>query len=94
MATLHRYGQAGRRLRAAMSVAAALCVLGFASLVWLHDSPEPILANSHAAAAVWDAPASAAVSSSTTSRPNGVPSAESVFRGSANIAPEEPIAQF
>jgi hypothetical protein len=94
MATLHRYGQAGRRLRAAMSVAAALCVLGFASLVWLHNSPEPILANSHAATAVWDEPASAAVSSSTTSRPNGVPSAESVFRGSAYIAPEEPIAQF
>jgi hypothetical protein len=94
MATLHRHGQSGRRLRAAMSVAAALCILGFASLVWLHNPAEPILANSHAAAAVWDAPASASVSLSTTSGQHSVPSAESVFRGSAYVAPEEPIAQF
>lgn len=94
MATLHRHGQPGRRLRAAMSVAAALCVLGFASLVWLHNPAEPILANSHASTSVWDAPASAPVSSSTNSGQNAVPSAENVFRGSAYIAPEEPIAQF
>jgi hypothetical protein len=93
MATLHRHGQSGRRLRAVMSVAAALCVLGFASLVWLRTA-EPILTDNHAAAAVWDAPASASASSFTTSRQNGVPSAESVFRGSAYIAPDEPIAQF
>ena len=96
MVTSHRHAQAGHGLRASMSIAAALSVLGFTSLVWLHNS-QPILANTHAATAISDARASAAVSSPATSGPNGpngVPSAESVFRGAAYMAPEEPIAQF
>jgi hypothetical protein len=81
-----------RTLRAAMSVAAALCVLGLASLVFVH-SPDAGFAAADAA--------SVAVDSGTTLGPGAplagwtnVPSAESVFRDKGYVAPEEPIAQF
>jgi hypothetical protein len=93
MAELHEVDPASRKTRAMMSVAAALCVLGFASLVWLHDSPgvgatatgAPLFATDTQSLAddLARAPAS-----------TGVPSAESVFRDWKYTAPEEPIAQF
>lgn len=77
------------RLRAAMSVVAALSVLGLASVLWVHESGGgaptrvPLLANEPASVSDFlHAPVS-----------TGVPSAESVFKG-RNVAPEEPIAQF
>jgi hypothetical protein len=79
----------GSRLRAAMSVVAALSVLGLASVLWVHESGggaairAPLLTNEPASVSDFlRAPA-----------PTGVPSAESVFKG-RNVAPEEPIAQF
>ena len=82
----------GRKLRAAMSIAAALCVLGLASIVWLHGSIV-----SSADIGMSDARAvnfvGKDVNDRATASDTGVPSAESVFRGKGYIAPEEPITQ-
>jgi type IV secretory pathway TrbD component len=75
-----------RKMRTIMGVAAALCVLALASLVWLHDGHGAV-----AVAAATTAPLAAADPPTTAT---GVPSAQSVFKGAAYIAPEEPIAQF
>jgi hypothetical protein len=94
MTTLHegRYEEHGK-LRARLSVGAALCVLGLASLVWWHDRrdmssvallPAAFVASDGSAVATAAPPATA----------TGVPSAESVFRGRGDVAPEAPIAQF
>lgn len=90
MAILNEQEQARRRLRAAMSMAAALCVLGFASLVWLHNASQATVPGTGGPAAIGDA--YDAVAPDTTS--SGVPSADSVFRNAGYVAPEEPIAQF
>jgi len=82
--------QERRTLRAAMSVVAALCVLGLAGLVVLHDGWTPGIVVSARPAVVSDA---AAMGDSGMPVATGVPSAESVFRGAA-YAPEEPITQF
>jgi hypothetical protein len=81
-----------RKIRTIMSVAAVLCVLGLASLVWLHDGQEAAAAATSASLVASDVqpPAGDSLRESAT----GVPSAESVFRGAAYVAPEEPIAQF
>ena len=92
MATMNRYEKTDRKLRAAMSVAAALCVLGLASIVWLHGSvvsSADIAVSDTRAVNFVAQDANAPAASSAT----GVPSAESVFRGKGYIAPEEPIAQ-
>jgi len=93
MATLHRQEPAGRKLRNLMSVAATLCVLGFASLVWLHNAPEATLTAIGPADASSDTP-KASFASSATAVATGVPSAESVFRNVPYTPPEEPMAQF
>jgi hypothetical protein len=88
--TLQERQNQGRALRASMSVAAALCVLGLASLVFVHAPDATISAR--------DAGASSTASVAPVIAPadafTAVPSAESVFRGKGYIAPEEPIAQF
>ena len=79
----------GRTLRAFMGVGAALCVLGLASLVFLH-APDATTAMASTAAS-YDAatPMPLAGFGSTN-----VPSAEAVFRDKGYVAPEEPVAQF
>ncbi|HKU85614.1 MAG TPA: hypothetical protein VJV77_04675 [Casimicrobiaceae bacterium] len=90
MRTLHESGSDRPAWRAVMSVAATLCVLGFAGLLWMHDFGG---AATTRAALVSDAPA---VANDFLRAPTatGVPSAESVFKGAGYVPPEEPIAQF
>jgi len=84
---------AGKSLRAVISVAAAICVLGLASLLFIHAPDVALVADvtTSAAAEATRASASAAPGAGWTTN---VPSADSVFRGKGSIAPEEPIAQF
>ncbi|HET9668445.1 MAG TPA: hypothetical protein VFQ93_02485 [Casimicrobiaceae bacterium] len=92
--THHQQLQAPKSLRAVMSVAAALCVLGLASLVFIH-APDVALTTD-------DTPATAAADTSRARPPetpggawtNNVPQADTVFGGKGYRAPEEPIAQF
>jgi hypothetical protein len=93
MTTLHegRSEQRGK-LSARLSVGAALCVLGLASLVWWHDRHEMSSAALPGTFVAADTPAATAVNG--PAGVTGVPSAESVFRGRAYVAPEAPIAQF
>ncbi|MGE5170575.1 MAG: hypothetical protein ACM3JC_09405 [Rudaea sp.] len=93
MTTLHegRFEERGK-LRARLSVGAALCVLGLASLVWWHDRRDVSNLALPAAFAATDTPVAAAGTASA--KDTGVPSAESVFRGRGYIAPEAPVAQF
>jgi hypothetical protein len=92
MATLHQLDPAGRRRRAMMGVAAALCVIGLASLVVLHESTPRSIAATRAPLVATEAPAGTptAAAPGTT----GVPSAENVFGHVRFAPPEEPIAQF
>ena len=90
MAKLHLHQQQQRARRAAMSVVAALCVLGFA-IVFLHDASSPSLAASALPGVVGNL---SVPGDAETSETTGVPSAESVFRGAPYKAPEEAIAQF
>jgi hypothetical protein len=90
MAKQHLHQQQRTR-RAAMTVVAALCVLGFASLVFLHDASTPSMAASALPAAVGNLPAAGEAETSATSR---FPSAASVFRGAPYEAPEGTIEQF
>jgi hypothetical protein len=91
MATLHRLDQAGRRRRAMRSVAAALCVIGLASLVVLHEgAPTTVAATGSPVATAATAPTPTARPAATT----GVPSADSVFGHARFALPEQPIAQF
>ena len=80
-----------RTLRTAVSVVGALFVLGFASLVFLHDASSPSMAASALPGVVGHSPAADDAGTSATT---GVPSAESVFRGALYTAPDEAIAQF
>jgi hypothetical protein len=91
MAKLHELDEAGRKRRAVMSVAAALCVLGLASFV-LHDSTPTSIATNRVSFFVSDSLADGNASGLTT--PTAVPSAESVFGHARYALPEEPIAQF
>jgi hypothetical protein len=93
MTTLHegRYEERGK-LRARLGVGAALCVLGLASLVWWHDRRDMSSVALPAAFVASDSSAVATAAPPATT--TGVPSAESVFRGRENVAPEAPIAQF
>ena len=93
MTTLHegRSEQRGK-LSARLSVGAALCVLGLASLVWWHDRQEVSSVALPTAFVAADAPTAANAAGSATA--TGVPSADSVFRGHGYVAPEAPIAQF
>jgi hypothetical protein len=93
MTTLHegRYEERGK-LRARLSVGAALCVLGLASLVWWHDRRDMSSVALPAAFAISDGSAIATAAPPATA--TDVPSAESVFRGRGDVAPEAPIAQF
>ena len=80
-------------LRVAMSVAATLCVLGLAGLVFLH-APDAAFATDDAMPRA-SAPAAATAPAAPGAGWTGnVPSADSVFRGKGYVAPEEPIAQF
>jgi hypothetical protein len=92
MAKLHELDEAGRKRRAVMSVAAALCVLGLASFVVLHDSAPTSIATNRVSFVVSDSLADGNVGGLTT--PTAVPSAESVFGHARYALPEEPIAQF
>ena len=98
--TLYERQNPGRALRALMSVGAALCVLGLASLVFVHAPDAAISSGKGVTVTPVSARDAAAVTSNTrfatTSAENftGVPSAESVFRGKTDIPAEEPIAQF
>ena len=75
-----------------MGAAAALCVIGLASLVVLHESTPTTLAATRVPLAATEVAATTftAAPSATT----GVPSAESVFGHARFALPEEPIAQF
>ena len=90
MGHLHEHDGAKPTWRAVMSVAATLCVLGFAGLLWMHDFGG---AATTRAALVADAPASP-TDFLRAPAATGVPSAESVFKGAGYVPPEEPIAQF
>ena len=90
MGTLHRSDGDKSAWRAMMSVAATLCVLGFAGLLWVHDFGG---AATTRAALVSDASAPA-YDFLRAPAATGVPSAESVFVGAGYVPPEEPIAQF
>lgn len=78
-----------RTLRAFMTVAAALCVIGLAGLVFVH-APDPTIGALDAYVARTEATPRIVESTGST----GVPSAESVFRDKPYVAPEAPIAQF
>ena len=65
MAKQHLHQQQRTR-RAAMTVVAALCVLGFASLVFLHDASTPSMAASALPAAVGNLPAAGEAETSAT----------------------------
>ena len=90
MAKLHLH-QERRRLRAAVSVVAALCVLSFAGLVFLHEASWPSMAASAVPGDVGNPPMA---DDSATSATTGLPSAERVFRGAPYQPPEEQIVQF
>ena len=98
---LHERQKTAPVFRALMTVAAALCVLGLAGLVFVH-APDAAVTSRAAVAVnpvtVRDASAVTPNTTrfATTSAENftGVPSAESVFRGKTDIQPEAPIAQF
>ena len=92
MATLHQLDQEGRRRRAMMGVAAALCVIGLASLVVLHESTPTTLAATRASLVATQAPATPPTAAAPATI--GVPSAETVFGHARFALPEEPIAQF
>ena len=76
--------------RAVMSVAATLCVLGFAGLLWMHDFGGAATTRAALASGA-PAPPNAFLRAPAAT---GVPSAESVFNGAGYVPPEEPIAQF
>jgi hypothetical protein len=80
-----------RTFRAVVGVVAAVCVLGFASLAFLHNAARPSMAASALPGPVGDPPVAGNAATSATS---GIPSAESVFRGAPYLAPEETIEQF
>ena len=80
-----------RTFRAVVGVVAAVCVLGFASVAFLHSAARPSMAASAPPGAVADSPAAG---NTATSAASGIPSAESVFRGAPYIPPEETIEQF
>ena len=90
MSTVHSNDGGKSTWRAVMNVAATLCVLGFAGLLWMHDFG--------GAATTRAAPVSDASPPTTdflrAPAATGVPSAEGVFKGAGNVPPEEPIAQF
>jgi hypothetical protein len=88
MGTVHSHGDKST-WRAVMSVAATLCVLGFAGLLWMHDFGG---AATTRASAVSDA--APPIDFLRAPAATGVPSAESVFKGAGHVPPEEPIAQF
>ena len=89
MGTAHRIETTvTRKTGAIMSIAAALCVIGLASMLWVHGGG---VAAAGPAASQAPAAANDFLRAPTTT---GVPSAESVFRGASYIQPEEPIAQF
>jgi hypothetical protein len=92
MATLHQLDQAGRRRRAMMGVAAALFVIGLASLVVLHEGASTTTAATRVSLVATDAVATIPTPSLPASI--GVPSAEGVFGHARYALPEEPIAQF
>lgn len=94
MAKLHRFDDSGRTLRSIMGAAAALCVLGLASLLWLHNSPEAVLANANASNANVSDTQGIATSPTSVETGTGVPAAENVFPRDRYVPPEEPIAQF
>ena len=83
----------GKSFRAVMSVAAAICVLGLASLVFIHAPDVALVIDNTASAAAVATPGIAA-SAPGPAWTSNVPSADSVFRGKGDLAPEEPIAQF
>jgi hypothetical protein len=72
-----------------MGVAAALCVIGLASLVVLHEGTPTTIAATGVSLVATEASATTAPSATT-----GVPSAENVFGHARFALPEEPIAQF
>ena len=90
MATRHTLNEPDSGLRTTMSVAATLCVLGLATLVWLHDSPQISVAAQPAPFVAVDSPAAGDTGTFGT----GVPSAERVFGHATYAEPEVPIAQF
>ena len=90
MGALHENDGGKSMWRAVMSVAATVCVLGFAGLLWMHDFGG---AATTRAALVSDAPA-VPNDFLRASPATGIPSAESVFKGAGYVPPEEPIAQF
>ena len=91
MNSLYEGGKGNSKLRTLMSVAAALSVMGLASLYWLHDFGGS--GASRASLVVFDTPATGNdfLHAPTTT---GVPSAESVFGGAKYSPPEEPTATF
>jgi len=89
MDTLHE-GGGKSKLGALMSVAATICVLGFAGLLWMHDFGGTA-ASRTAFVPEAPTPANDFLRAPTAT---GVPSAESVFKGAGYVPPEEPVAQF
>jgi hypothetical protein len=90
MTSAHERGGGNSKWGTLMSVAATLCVLGFAGLLWMHDF-------GGAAASRTTLVSEVPVQASDFLRApaaTGVPSAESVFKGAGYVPPEEPIAQF
>lgn len=93
MNSLHPGGPGNPNLRRLMGVAAALSVLGLATLFWLNDLT--VTGNaSRTALVVSDVPATTANSFLPASTTTGVPSAESVFGGAAYSPSGEPVATF
>jgi len=82
---------ADKTLRAVMSVAAAICVLGLASLVFIH-APDVAFATADTAANATDT--TRTVDTPGVASTSNVPSADSIFHGKGYVPPEEPIAQF
>ena len=78
-----------RTLRAFMTVAAALCVIGLAGLLFVR-MPDPTIGALDAYVTRTEAAPRMVQNAGST----GVPSAESVFRDKLYLAPEAPIAQF
>jgi hypothetical protein len=84
----------GRTLRAVMGVAAAICVLGLASLVFVHAPDVALATSDSSAASATDSSQANAPAAPDAGWTNNVPSADNAFRGKGYVAPEEPIAQF
>ena len=93
MAHYHEPQATNKSLRAVMSVAAAICVLGLASLVFIH-APDVALVIDNTTSATADATRWLAPAAPGAAWTSNVPSADAVFGGEAYVAPEEPIAQF